>query len=51
MFHYTLQNNPYFKAKERENIFPADFTSFDIAIHVILWCATYGPPLYLKFVW
>ena len=31
-------------ARKEEIFHPADFTSFDITIHVILWCAIYHPP-------
>ena len=36
--------------KKGEIFHHADFTSFDITIHVILWCETYGPPCITRCV-
>ena len=34
--------------RKGEIFHPADFTSFDIIIHVILWCSIYGQPCIIK---
>ena len=44
MVNYSMKEHLLYIKRKEKIFYPINFTLFHITLHVISWCATYGPP-------